>query len=86
MFGGEVDAHHGAQLQINEQQENVLDPGMSPGSHIEECEDGGPNDGCADCKEREDVKSIHHCRSDLVGNALGLVSELFEPIRSAVHR
>ena len=86
MVGGEVDAHHGAQLQVNEQQENVLDTGMSTGNHIEESEDGGPNDRRADGEKGQDMKSAHQRRADLVGDVMGLVTELLESISTTSHR
>ena len=59
---------------------------MSLGSHIEECEDGGPNDRRANGEKGQDVKSAHKCRADFVCNVMGFVTELLKSISTTSHR
>jgi hypothetical protein len=58
MVGLEVDADHGSELEIDEEQEDVSDGGERLLEHRDECRASRPNGGAADSEQRKSVEYI----------------------------
>src|SRR5690348_13481291 len=66
VVGLEIDADHGAQLEVDEQQQDVLDGRMALAGHVDEGDDRRPDDGAADGKKREVVEAVDQERSETI--------------------
>ncbi|MNC89575.1 hypothetical protein D3C83_55310 [compost metagenome] len=66
VVGLEVDADHGAELEVDEQQQDVLDRGLPLAGHPDEGESCRPDDGAANDKERKVVKALDQQAAEAV--------------------
>lgn len=55
----EVDADHGTQLQVDEEQQDVIDARLALVEHAEEGQHRGPGRGRADGEQTEIVEAFH---------------------------
>src|SRR6476620_7549938 len=70
MVGLEIDSDHRPELEIDEEQKDVVDRGVTLLSHREEGYRRGPCDGATDSEQRKIVKRVDQQLADHVGESV----------------
>jgi hypothetical protein len=80
VIGLEVDADHGAELKVDEKQQDVVDRSVALRRHRKERHDRGPHGGGANGEERQVVERVDQQVADRVGKSVDALAQALGPV------
>ncbi|MNT78985.1 hypothetical protein D3C72_2182800 [compost metagenome] len=80
MVGLEVDADHGAQFEVDEQQEDVIDRDVPLLHHPQEGHHRSPGRDASNGEQRQVVEALHQQVSQRFGQAMHVFAQRFSPV------